>query len=598
MSSEELIRVAEKERSSGVVENDDLIPINDKLETSVQYVDTIADLRALEGLVDGQSVSVAGAVFVYDESEGDWVFPDRIPVEAWGASVGISSDQSSAMQEAADEAKTYGAQLVVGGNSATTSNPSQSFRQVTRDGGSSSVPTCKFIGTKDQFFSMQLCDYLQFYVDTDVVTDTSIAYSTFELGKIDKLELATNPSPLGSTIQWINENVFRLQRCKDFIVGGTYQHNHNRIYGGTFESTASITLNTGWDNKFYDMRFENGATVTFASGTERNTVINTWDSSRANFDSSATVVDDGSDNVVVDDFFLYRHGVSAAYTDVSGVALDTMIGGLSGRDTYLQKLVGTATTSEICSSGMIPVDAGDVFRWVGFAFDGTTNNSNARYRQVIEFYDRKLAPVAASASFIYSPGGVLSTVSGNAISAGTNVAGAVGVIEPDAISDGVAFVRVIWRSNSPVTASISEAVSLQVIKWTPHSSYKGYAGGQVSPPTDAVVSGIPTEGFAPQGYSAIKEDGSERYINMFALDVVTDSANVATDTVITFASGTGLGATQNGDVVGVNLDDGSTHWSTISSGGGTLSITLTDALPADAAAGSRAVFNRWTTETV
>lgn len=58
MSSEELIRVAEKERNSGVVENDDLIPVNEDIQERVKYVDNITDLRSLTGLVDGQRISV------------------------------------------------------------------------------------------------------------------------------------------------------------------------------------------------------------------------------------------------------------------------------------------------------------------------------------------------------------------------------------------------------------------------------------------------------------------------------------------------------------------------------------------------------------
>lgn len=57
------------------------------------------------------------------------------------------------------------------------------------------------------------------------------------------------------------------------------------------------------------------------------------------------------------------------------------------------------------------------------------------------------------------------------------------------------------------------------------------------------------------------------------------------------ASGTG---TTNGDIIGVGQDDGSMHWTTIASGGGTTSLTLTAGLTANAASGQAVAVNRWT----
>ena len=56
----------------------------------------------------------------------------------------------------------------------------------------------------------------------------------------------------------------------------------------------------------------------------------------------------------------------------------------------------------------------------------------------------------------------------------------------------------------------------------------------------------------------------------------------ASEVTLSITSGTG---TANGDQIGIELDDGSMHWTTISSGGGTTSVTVATAIPSAASAG-------------
>ena len=80
---------------------------------------------------------------------------------------------------------------------------------------------------------------------------------------------------------------------------------------------------------------------------------------------------------------------------------------------------------------------------------------------------------------------------------------------------------------------------------------------------------------------------------VFALETTlsvaaASSANVVTTVATTI---TGIGAAANGDLFGLDLDDGTTHWTTINAIGGG-NITLTAQLPSAAAAGSRAYISR------
>lgn len=492
--------------------------------------------------------------------------------------------------------------VLIGGNAASTVNPRQRLKRAYRSGGATATPTLRVCGTKNQFIDVEVCDYLQLYADnaTAPTTDGSIAYCTFNLGKIDKLEITNNPANVGAgtgvggSIQWINENTFSLQRCVEYIVSGTYQHNHNRVFGGTFEGTSSINFLAGWDNYIYDTRFEGTPTVSFAAGTERNVVLNTWDSSTSNFSNTATVTDSGFDNVCMDDFLLYRHEQTLAYTDLADVVLDTQVAPVATpRARDLQRIYTTSITQKIVNA-RVAVDAGDYFRWVAIGSTGSNADANARYRPRIEFFNAKLQPVTASADFILTTGGVLSSVSGNSISAGTNVSGAVAAILPAAITAGVRFVSVSWIGNSPSTASISTATQLYVSQLVKKSDTFRGAPRSLNTVTGAgiLVSGIPTQGFAPAGQTAIKSDASAKYVNKFEFETVSTVAAVASDAVIQLTSKTGVLV---GDIVGVNLDDLSTHWTTVSSISTAGQISITAGVPSGAAIGSRIVFNRWST---
>lgn len=65
------------------------------------------------------------------------------------------------------------------------------------------------------------------------------------------------------------------------------------------------------------------------------------------------------------------------------------------------------------------------------------------------------------------------------------------------------------------------------------------------------------------------------------------AAEAAGQTVISLTDGSG---TANSDIIGIEQDDGTLHWSTISSGGGTSTPTIASALTVAAAAGNRVFY--------
>jgi len=200
----------------------------------------------------------------------------------------------------AEEAKFSGDHadivLILGGNSAATDNPYQNVRAVTRVSGDySTTPAVRILGAKNQQIWIKRCPYVQLYADTDGATTTSCAYSSFWFNYVNTLEFDTNPTPSGSTTQWINENVFYLNRINTLRLKGTYNHNHNKFLYGAFEN-GTIDFQVGRDNRVEGVRGEGGCDVTFAAGTNSNVALATWQSSGRDYSWPGTVTDLGTGN--------------------------------------------------------------------------------------------------------------------------------------------------------------------------------------------------------------------------------------------------------------------------------------------------------------
>ena len=173
-------------------------------------------------------------------------------------------------------------QVVIGGRAGEGNNPPQYVASVlSSDTSSPSSPNIRVIGAKGQRISVDRTYYLQVWADTEVDADLdqSSAYSDFNLKYVDQIELASNTETTGSDVQWINENVFNLKRCGGFKIDGTYTHNNNRVYGGAFENGSIIDIVRGSNNRFYDIRLENGGKVQFGELARDNSVEYTWTSS-------------------------------------------------------------------------------------------------------------------------------------------------------------------------------------------------------------------------------------------------------------------------------------------------------------------------------
>jgi hypothetical protein len=508
-------------------------------------------------------------------------------------------------------------------------------------------PTLRFRGSKNQYCWVNWCDYMQLYPDSNgnaawILENVSIAYCTFNLGKIDKLEITTPPTTIGTLIQWANENRFNCQRIKIFVMGGTYAHNNNVFVGGNFErSGATITFNTGCYNKFYGIRFEvtsevwvtgtdyvegdrvitgnatyfceethtSGtfatdlaagkwsltAVITFAAGTYGNEVECAWASASNTMFSGAlgtslnlgSVSDSGVDNHVITLTPRRYKTQCIALASISDEFVNTLVAGQPnyGRVMSLQK-VQTSSTNPIAESGYVHVRAGDILRWHFLDQTGGLDlPASDTFRTRVEFYDALLRPINASSTYILSLLGSFATASGNSLQSSSDQEKGALQITAAAITAGVRYVKAMVRGTATSVATRIEIThsssNLNPMLAAPRSKPEP----KVNIP---VVTGVPTQGYCKAGAVAIKADKT-LYLNTFDFET-TLAAGYTSGTAVTIAAATG---TADGDIIGINLDAGTTHWTTVASGGGTTSIGLTAGAASAAASGARVVFNRW-----
>ena len=155
--------------------------------------------------------------------------------------------------------------------------------------------TLKICGLKTGSVVVNYANKVLLFADSNEAKKSSIAYSRFEFGRIDELEINSNNDG------WINENTFMRCRCSKFTMDGNYQHNNNTFYKMTFESIDFKLLNGAW-NYFYDCRFEGVNSVVFGEEAVENIIYRSWYSAFPAFVRDTvlpTYTDNGINNMII-----------------------------------------------------------------------------------------------------------------------------------------------------------------------------------------------------------------------------------------------------------------------------------------------------------
>lgn len=480
------------------------------------------------------------------------------------------------------------AQIILGNVSTSAYGPKQSLGQLWKsDEIITTDPTVRIIGAKGQIIDIGFTNKIQVYADASIAADTSTAYCVFNINYAYRVEFRTNDTLPDGTVQWINENTFNIKRCVEISIGGTYHHNHNVFNTGTLEGASLIFLSKGSSNLFLCERFENGpAVINFAVGTWANYVLNTWHSnSRSAYEPTTTqftVADNGIGNMVVrnSDYTMRQNEVLSINSQTcqsftrntqNFTTLRGAFASASGQNDFEI----TVNFQIVLDTGLIPVRLNDGFQAI---MDG----NKFRCRWMI--YSANGAELAATAdNTLLLRDGATTNVSGNAYTQN------VGVSESVAIVTGstVGYVRCQIYGNG-ATGTGQRFKHIGVRSLTQHLFKDGDQRVNRMASRHPAASAIPTVGFAEVGQrvGSTTAAGTE-WLCTFSESTFLSASAAGGATTITV---TGVGTKAIGDRVGVQLDTGATHWTTLTA---TAPLTLNVALPSAAAAGNPVCFVRW-----
>lgn len=477
--------------------------------------------------------------------------------------------------------------LYLGSNASNPLGATQTIRNIYKDGGATSTPTVRVIGAKTQKITVDKCDYLQFYANADEpATEYSIAYNTFNLGYISKLEIAVNPNPTDTvTKQWINENFFNLNRVGTLIVGNTTTGNttinHNIFTGGTFEGSSTITLVQAWSCKFYNMRFEGSPTITCEAGSYANEFHVTWSPNGTNsiYGTDATFVDNGYGNYLFNTLNKIMNRHILAEFDAGKPQYNNRADVLSSRAADIAVVTNYGNNNGyLLFSDFIRVSKGDYL----LASSKSDLYDVRKYRATVFWYDENLQPITPSSSSWNS-----ATLSGT----GTSITAGIGANGHGVLitGDDIKYVKIsLQASYNQSTLSLG---SYAFILQQTVNDKNVIGGGNVY---DNVVSAIPTRSYCPVGHRLTKSDGSEEYICTFSkktTGTIDGDPTPSTDIVVADATGVAIN-----DIIGFVNASGYTTWKTVAGVSGT-TITMSSTHSEDLT-DTKVVFNRWATSTL
>lgn len=460
-------------------------------------------------------------------------------------------------------------------------------------------PVIRVVGLKNSWLKVGNCNYLQLYADAADTTKASTAYNDITLiGVISKFQItdsgAYDNNGLGG---WVNENrVWGGRIIRNDIAGVSYTHNHNKYYNNTFEgSTVNLTFSKTNSNTFYGMRIEDGtntASVSFAADTMDNKLYQTWSGSgspRSEFAFSANVTDLGQFNICTTEA-----ACSAQKTEIFNVQGNQLVsdgtttasqnhnfgrpkGNLSGVATHTPYLSSFGVTANrmVALSNLIPVQRGDVVK-----FDADYDGS--LLRPLVWCYDanQKLITDETAGLLILLVSGVFN---GENYNVGANLSAAALNIGFSINRADVRFVQVGCYAG---VAGVVRSVTANL--WTQNLLRSKSTAGATQRIKLPQLAGDVTKGYVPVGYQVYNSTFKTRNHVIFAFETRLTAAVASAGTSITIDSATGI---KNGDIVGIQLDDGTTHWTKVSALSGTNHTV--DAMPSVAALGNRVVYNRW-----
>lgn len=462
------------------------------------------------------------------------------------------------------------------------------------------IPVFRVAGMKRSRLTIASCNYLQFWADGDVPARGSNAYnSIFLSGVISKFAYEDR-----GVNGWNNENiVFGGTIFRYVIIGTGYPHNHNKTFGTCMEgASVSLIFIKCHNNICYGVRFEGVTTapgVDFGADTYSNYVFPTW-SGTGNprnqfFQNMIPVVDAGLGNMVVTEASTQFQKTKLLSINAASLIVGNDTDSVAPSMSIAPGPFASFTSKTILTPSLKGFSCGPL-RVVGMTdlipvkmgtcvvFEGDYDGAIAR--SIIAVYDSEMRPLTDEGSggvFISMAGTVFGAAQGYYIHNANQPATGLNVAVACVMRSEVAYIRVGLVSYA---AGFYRHLGASIFTPPLGQGYTEGAGAALCAPR--ALTGAPTKGFAPLGYMLFDPTGPTTRRVVFALSTSSPAALASGATSVTVASAAGVA---NGDIVGILLTDGTTHWATVSAlSGATFTVP---ALPSAASVGARVVFNRW-----
>lgn len=396
---------------------------------------------------------------------------------------------------------------------------------------------------------------------------------------------------------WNNNITVNGGRLIDLDVTGTgYTPNELLFDRNTFEgSLVKIRFKRAWTNRILNARFEGVASapgVIFEADTMQNTIVQRWSgsgSTRGQFSFSPNVIDYGKGNNCLTHSFSEFDAVELFSIGPKSVIANSTTS--TSQDPKIAKPFAALTTKQkitphlkgieflsnriIALSEIFPVSLGDVVKF-DCDFEGKL------IRPTIYIYDENYKPIKTGGDHIkfagakFNPAGYYyfdADLDVNALALGFSVDNSsVKYLQVSVHSAASGFARHL--SAYLLTQKLNRKKSATFLK-----------SSQVLPALD----GVPTQGFADVGYTVLDSLVNVQNDCIFSFESLLTAAAANGATVLNVEKVTGI---KLGDVFGVQLVSGLTHWGSVVSISGN-ALTVSPALSADCEVNSRIVFNRW-----
>jgi hypothetical protein len=442
----------------------------------------------------------------------------------------------------------------------------------------------RVIGAVNSNIKIGYCLNVQLYADSDLVDGSYIAYNSFYLGRVDLLEFLTNPSPAsGNVIQWINENKFFGGRLKEVKIDGTYQHNNNIFYSPVIEHAGTaINIQNGHSNHFIDCRCEYaGITVSFGVKTRNNTVEVSFmpnvNAIALGISTHINLVDYGAGNFI--DYKRTKYVDSLTVFEVN--TKDRNINGFMDKKGYAPSLYPgidnfllQTNWSTVFTSDFIPIDGIQTINYL---------SDKIAWNLFVYCYDSNKQPIAQTDNPTYIVSGNAKWYQEGYYREDVALSGDKRVVVN---KDGrLKYVKLVLKASNVCPIWFNNVrIWLEVLKYKTDKVIP-FVSTKTKP---VIVTSAITSGIAELGEIIPKTTGGYYQCTLALSTTVTGS----------FAGGsTTIGLTSNaevltGDVIGIQLDNGATHWTKVTSNSGTVRSVET-ALPSATSSGKSIFVSRW-----